>query len=179
MPVTMGENPEEGFTVMNKVMNYFRRLFSLVLLGCFSIFSLWMLESCRDKGNNTTTIPSAPVSLVINLDLPAYFDLTVPGSFQYFQGGYRGVVVYHGYDDQYYAFDRTCAYQPLDDCSQLWVDSSTNQAMYCGTYDANGYTKCCDSRYELPTGFPLQGPATSPMRPFSVSRQGNTLYVNN
>ncbi|HCS21960.1 MAG TPA: hypothetical protein DIW47_15630 [Bacteroidetes bacterium] len=146
----------------------------------FALASLFGLSSCnKNTGDNLDPIPNTPVSLTINLDLPAYFDLTLNGNFMYFSDGYKGVIVYHGFDDQYYAFDRACSYKPTDACSQLWMDSTTRMNMFCGSYTNGIYEKCCDSRFELPSGFPAQGPATFSMKQYYVSRSGNTLFVNN
>lgn len=146
----------------------------------FACVSLLGVAAC-DKGTNDNLdpIPNTPVSLTINMDLPAYFDLTLSGSFMYFTDGYRGLVVYHAYDGEYYAFDRACSYQPTNACSKLWMDSTTKMHMFCGAYNNGIYEKCCDSRFELPAGFPVQGPATFAMKQYYVSRSGNTLYVNN
>ncbi|MHB1278428.1 MAG: Rieske (2Fe-2S) protein [Bacteroidia bacterium] len=146
----------------------------------FAVGALLGLSSChKNTGDNLDPIPNTPVSLTINLDLPAYFDLTLSGNFMYFVDGYKGLIVYHGFDDQYYAFDRACSYQPTNACSQLWMDSTTNMHMICGSYPNGIYEKCCDSRFELPSGLPVQGPATFAMKQYYVSRSGNTLYVTN
>lgn len=146
----------------------------------FAFASLLGITSCgKNSGDNLDPIPNTPVSLTINLDLPAYFDLTLNGNYMYFSDGYRGLIVYHAFDDEYYAFDRACSYQPTNACSQLWMDSTTNMHMFCGYYSGGIYQKCCDSRFELPSGFPSQGPATFAMKQYYISRSGNTLYVNN
>ncbi|MBI1222814.1 MAG: hypothetical protein GC180_09450 [Bacteroidetes bacterium] len=147
-----------------------------------SIFILlsWMSFSCKKRSStNQTPIPNVPVSLQVNLSLPGYFDLTIMGNWMYFPDGYHGLIVYHGYDDQYYAYDRACPYEPTKDCSVLWMDSTTHIYMFCGQYTNNEYVKCCDSRFQLPDGFPVQGPANTAMKSYNVARQGNVLYIGN
>ncbi len=138
-----------------------------------------MVSSCEKTEPNTDMIPNVPFSLTINLDLPAYTPLKIPGAYRYFPEGARGLIVYHAYDDEYYAFDRNCSYQPSLSCAQLWMDSTTNMNMICGDYVDGTFEKCCDSRFELPTGFPTQGPATLPMKIYLIYESGNTLYVSN
>ncbi|MDX5320591.1 MAG: hypothetical protein LPK45_05815 [Bacteroidota bacterium] len=135
--------------------------------------------SCRRGQQDTDLIPNVPVGLTVNLDLPAYFDLTLLGNWMYFPDGYRGLIVYHAFDGEYYAFDRSCSYQPQNTCSQLWVDSVTLVHMYCGTYVNGQYEKCCDSRFEIPMGFPVQGPAINPMKQYAIRKSGNTLFISN
>lgn len=146
----------------------------------FSLPALLFFGSCEKKGPDPSEqIPNVPVNLIINLDLPSYYHLNLAGSFLYMDGGHKGVLIFHGYDDQFYAFDRSCSYQPYNACSMLWVDSSNHQAAFCGTYTAGVFEKCCDSRFELPTGFPNQAPAQYPMKQYAVHRSGNMLSVTN
>ncbi|TNE78933.1 MAG: hypothetical protein EP332_12695 [Bacteroidetes bacterium] len=146
----------------------------------FSVIGLLLLEACQpDNGVTGEAIPNVPVNITVNLDLPNYTNLKIPGAFMYFEGGARGVVVIHNYDGDYYAFDRNCSFQPSSLCAQLWVDSTVTTQMKCGSYSNGVFEKCCDSRFELPSGFPLQGPAVNPMRNLFVSQQGNTLYITN
>lgn len=154
-----------------------KKIFALALVASSLLF---VIHSCeKDKAASGDTIPYVPVSLTINLDLPNYSNLTIPGAYAYIDGGARGVLVVHSFDDDYYAFDRNCSYLPSTDCAQLWVDSTVTTQLMCGSYDNGIFTKCCDSRFEIPSGFPLQGPAQQPMKSFFVSRQGNTLYITN
>jgi len=142
--------------------------------------SIALYFSACKKGETTgEQIPNTPVSIQINLDLPAYFDLTLRGNWMYFPDGYRGVIVYHSFDDEYYAFDRACSYEPFKDCSQLWVDSTTEVYMNCGEYKNDSFYKCCESRFEIPNGFPIQGPANQAMKSYRVAKSGNTLFISN
>lgn len=135
--------------------------------------------ACRKGPTGADVIPNVPVSLTVNLDLPKYFDLAITGTWMYFPDGYKGLILYHAYDNEYYAFDRACSYQPQNTCSQLWMDSTTKIYMFCGEYINGEYKKCCDSRFEIPGGFPVQAPASQPMRMYNITRSGNTLYIGN
>lgn len=151
----------------------------LVLIFLYAIVLPAYMSSCGDREQNPDLIPDVPVSITVNLDLPAYFELQNIGTFYYFAGGAKGVMLYHGYDGEFYAFERNCPHQPFQDCSMLWMDSLTKLNTFCGTYSNGVYTKCCESRFELPTGMPVNGPATRAMRQYFVSRSGNILYINN
>lgn len=149
--------------------------YMMVLVG----LSLTLASSCKKGEPAGEEIPNTPVSLQVNLDLPAYFDLTILGNWVYFPDGFDGIIVYHGFDGDYYAFDRACSFEPFKDCSQLWIDSTTRIHMNCGSYDNGIFTKCCDSRYEIPSGFPVEGPAQRAMKQYFVNRSGNTLFISN
>jgi hypothetical protein len=72
---------------------------------------LFILSGCKDNSINANNfIPSGPVSLVINTDLPEYFNLKNPGNYIYQPGGNKGVIVMHTRDDNYIALERTCSF---------------------------------------------------------------------
>jgi nitrite reductase/ring-hydroxylating ferredoxin subunit len=127
---------------------------------------------------NADEIPNVPVNLTVNMDLPQHFDLQQPGQWKQYDGGVKGIVVYHSYDGQFYAFDRNCSYKPFDACAVLEVEDN-NLYFHCGKTVNDTFTKCCDSRFELSSGFPVEGPATKPLKIYSVYREGNTLYIGN
>ena len=109
----MVEKPKKDFTLMNKSV-----------LRTFSFFLIFLTISGCDKSRRVTeNIPKGLVNLIIDLDLPSYMHLSNVGTHAYFDGGVRGVLVIHDFDDQWYAFERTCAYQPSNQCSNIWVDS--------------------------------------------------------
>jgi hypothetical protein len=140
---------------------------SLVLLA---------LPACRSNQANEI-IPTGPVNLTIDLNLPANSVLLGPGGFAYYEGGVRGVLVIHDYDDEWYAFERTCAWEPLNACSKIWIDTVAIQ-MKCGNYVRDTFQACCPSRYIF-NGMPVKGPARGILARYKISRTGNLLYVYN
>lgn len=163
MQVITAENPGRVFIDMRT------NLFCLAILLLFA-------ANCRSK-RVTEAIPKGPVNITLDLNLLDYQHLLVPGNFSYADGGVKGVLIIHDYDDTWYAFERTCAWQPLDACSQIWVDTQGIQ-LKCGTYTGNRFDKCCESRFMF-NGLPLQGPAAGSLARYNVSRSGNLLYVYN
>jgi len=151
--------------------------YALVLLAIALISTS---SSCRKDNNtqNTEDIPNVPVSLTINMDLPQHIELQQIGHWKYFDGGSRGIVVYHSLDDQFLAYDRNCSYKPLDACATLEVEDN-NLYLRCGETVLDTFKKCCGSRFELSSGFPIQEPANRVLKVYNVSRSGNTLFVNN
>jgi nitrite reductase/ring-hydroxylating ferredoxin subunit len=172
----MGKKAEKDFTHMKTATKNTSRTFALLALLCLP----FLTGSCgKNKTDTSELIPNVPVGVIINLDLPAYFPLTQLGAYLYYDGGARGLLIYHGFDDAYYCFDRNCPYQPLNDCSQILVDDDRLYAR-CGSLDGNqAFTECCASRFELSSGFPVAGPAQRALKQYFINRQGNTLYINN
>jgi hypothetical protein len=139
-------------------------------------FLLIFLLACRNN-NTTEDIPTGPVNITLDLNLLDNQHLLVPGNFAYAEGGVKGVLIIHDYDDTWYAFERTCAWQPLNACSQLWVDTQAIQ-IKCGKYSANQFQACCESRFMF-NGLPLIGPANASIARYNISRSGNLLYIYN
>lgn len=142
------------------------------------VFFLITFFAIQCKKNATVEpIPMGPVNLSIDLNLISNSYLNGPGSFGYFEGGIKGVLVIHDYDDTWYAFERTCAYQPYNACSRLWIDTMSIQ-IKCGEQLASSFQACCDSRYMF-NGIPTRGPAASRLAQYKVQRSGNLLLVYN
>ena len=75
-------------------------LLIVLTLGAASI-----LGGCNSSNQTTEKIPTGPVNLNIDLNLSSYMNLSNPGTYMYFEGGVKGVVVIHDYDDNWYAFE--------------------------------------------------------------------------
>ena len=160
---TMAENPDRVFIDMK---------IKFILTTSLLLF----LGACRNN-NITDAIPKGPVNITLDLNILDNQHLLVPGSFAYGEGGAKGVLIIHDYDDTWYAFERSCAWQPLNECSKVWVDTQSIQ-LKCGNYGSNGFETCCESRYQF-NGLPVKGPAGGSLARYNVSRNGNLLYVYN
>jgi len=163
MPDTTAANPDRVFIHMRN---------SFIICALFLCF----YASCKNN-NVTEAIPKGPVNITLDLNLLDYQHLLVPGGFTYVEGGVKGVLIIHDFDDNWYAFERTCAWQPLNACSKIWVDTQSIQ-LKCGEYASGGFQPCCESRY-LFGGLPLKGPAAGSLARYNISRSGNLLYVYN
>lgn len=160
----MAENQERGFMTTPKYFYFVLFLFPLI----------W---SCGDDPGGENPVPAAPVNLTINTDLPSYFHLKNLGSYVYENGGNRGVLIMHGFDDQFYAFDRLCTHLPDLGCSIIHVDSM-NLNLRCGTFSDTTWIPCCDSKYQY-DGNVVRGPAKFPLRQYPVTFSGATIFVRN
>jgi Rieske Fe-S protein len=160
----MEEKMEGVFTIMyNQTFTF---LFSAFFLFC----------TCKDDPMESNPVNPAPVNLTINTDLPSYFHLKNMGGFIYESGGNKGILLIHAYDDNFYALDRACTYNPDWACSLINVDT-TRLNLRCGTYDTV-WRPCCDSRFQY-DGNVIKGPAKYPLRAYPITISGSILYVRN
>ncbi|MBC8343404.1 MAG: hypothetical protein ISR55_11675 [Bacteroidetes bacterium] len=159
---------------MNRIYRYLIHAAGLFLL----VSSMLLFENCNDTNNDYHDIPDVYVYFTLNLDLPIYNSLTIPGGHFYLNDeGYKGIIMYHNLDDTYLAFERTCTYQPLNDCSTITVDQS-GIFMRCGHYDGSDFINCCESTFDM-NGFVLKNPALYPLKRYNVSQLGNVLTISN
>jgi nitrite reductase/ring-hydroxylating ferredoxin subunit len=133
----------------------------------FAAVSLLFFSACGDE-EPQGSIPYVPVFLEINLDDLRYQNLHT-GGWVYLQGGIKGIVVIKESESRYLAFERTCPYQPQDECAQVAMHST-------GIYLHDDV--CCGSRFDL-RGQVLNGPATQGLRPYATSKNGNYLVISN
>ncbi len=85
-------------------MKRFLIFFSLVLL---------VLGACRDRNSQ---VPLVGVNIVININEPQYFDISVPSGYVYIIGGSQGIIVYRAGQDEFVAIERHSPYNVEDNC---------------------------------------------------------------
>lgn len=107
------------------------------------LFVTILFLSCTDSGNNNC-FPFVNVNANINLELPQYIDLNVPGGWAYAPGGLQGLIVYNLNGVQFKAYDRLCPGENISSCSQMIVDA--NLRILC---------QCNDVEYNILNGAPL------------------------
>jgi len=142
---------------MKQIYNSFL-MFSIILINIF-------LTSCGDKEQHP--IPNVAVSLIINLDLPAYQSLNTVGGWVYVQGGSKGIVVYRGFDS-FTALDRHSTYDAAADCSIVSVDSLNFFVLNDG---------CSASQYNIMDGVVTKGPAKWGLKPYATSWDGQHSVI--
>jgi hypothetical protein len=114
-----------------------RGLFSLLTIAAIGLLSL---IACDDTNRTTEQIPTGPVNINIDLNLPAYMHLANPGTHHaYFDGGVKGVLVIHDYDDTWFAFERGCAFEPLVCLRQGLGRFHFDIQLQCGTPTSTGF----------------------------------------
>lgn len=167
MPGTTEESRAKDFMITVK-----RAIF------IFSLGFMFLHSSCGDDNQNQQSfIPDVPVNITINTDLPSYYHLKNLGSYEYLDGGHRGVLLIHNFDDLFYAIERTCSFESDQECAYIFVDSMNIQ-LRCGEYVDTGFVQCCASKFSF-DGNVLEPPAQLPLRLYRVVKNGGLITIAN
>ena len=73
-----------------------KRKISILLFPILLIFSSLNLHSCNSREETVSCFPNVPINVVLNLNLPAYYDLQSTNGYIYVneqQCGTRGLIV--------------------------------------------------------------------------------------
>lgn len=154
------------------LVNKIQTCVMIVVAGAF-----FLMGNCKNS-DGVEPIPTAPVNITIDLNLISYQHMNLPGNIVFLEGGVKGIALIHDFDGQWYAFERTCGFQPLSPCNKIWYDTNTIQ-LRCGQYDANNrFSNCCETKY-LMNGLPTAGPGRQRLARYRVGRNSNLVYINN
>ena len=136
----------------------------------FALFSAFLLLSVFagcDKENDEMNIPYIYVNFQI---YPNTLDFIPETGYVYVTGGYKGIIIYRPFADQFMAYERACSHDPLVEGARVQVESSGIIAV----------DSVCGSRFLLTDGTPLKGgPANRPLKQYRTSYDGYTLRVMN
>jgi len=123
---------------------------------------------CTNNAVDNNCFPFVTVYETIDLNLPQFIDLQVPGGWVYTSGGLQGLIIYNN-GLQFKAFDRSCPGQNLSSCSQMIVDS--NLRIVC---------PCDDSEFNILNGAPLTEGGTCFANEYLVDNvNGSLLRITN
>jgi nitrite reductase/ring-hydroxylating ferredoxin subunit len=120
------------------------------------------------KKENNAGVPPVAMDISINVNLPEYVDLQVPGGWVYLTGGSQGLIVYRVNNDEFTALDRHCPVQPENLCHVV-VDESQVVARD---------TACCTASFLIQDGQPLSVSGIS-LRKYNTTFNGTTLRIYN
>lgn len=148
----------------NQILNT-RSLF--IALG---LLFLAGVSSCKKEKNNGS-IPNVTVNLYLALSLPEYAALNSVGNSIEISGGYKGILVYHRFQNEFVAFELACPYDPLESGAIVQKDSS----------NVIGVDYNCGSKFYLTDGSILEGPSNKPLKQYQTSFDAgsNSLYIYN
>lgn len=159
-----------------------RKFIQYILAALLATTVIFVLARCAKSNNGQQNdVPQVPVNVTVNMNLPQFLPLQSQGGWAYLNGGVKGIVLYHHYDDNFYAMERNCPYQPFDSCAIVTVESN-DVFLRCGQYKSDNDTTwipCCNSQFSLEAGFLISGPSQYPLTNYRVGRSGNILVVSN
>lgn len=146
-----------------------KRKFSLSIIAILFIFSLLNISSCSDRAETVSCFPSTPINVVLNLNLPAYFDLQTVGGWIYVneqQAGTRGLIVVKT-TNGFKVYDRNAPHVCPD--SNTTLDVENDIKIVCPKDGAE---------WILLTGEPLKISSIPPKTyPYSFDNYGNVLSI--
>lgn len=138
-----------------------------LLIGTIVLFLIFSSNSC-EKGT-PSGIPYVPVNYQLTVSNPEFSPLLAVGGWLYIGGGSRGIIVYRATPDEFRAFDRHCTFQVNDNC-RVNMDDTDIQAVD---------EECCESKFLIIDGAPIDGPANIGLHQYNTSYDGNTLLIFN
>lgn len=125
------------------------------------------LSACKKE--QQTGVPPVGVDITLNVNLPEFANLQIPGGWVYLTGGAQGIIVYRQSIDQFTALDRHCPHDNASTC-RATVDESNVLATD---------TTCCGSQYLLFDGSVSQGPSVIALKRYNTLWNGTTLRIYN
>jgi hypothetical protein len=126
-----------------------------------------LLSSCgkNNENPNQGLIPKVTVNFYIQ---PNTIDYIPPGSWKPFdEEGHRGILIYRLDQYTFMTYERTCPYDPQEECARVEVDPTTLTLI----------DSCCMSRFNILDGMPIEGPSERPLLQYFNDFDGNYLHI--
>lgn len=129
----------------------------LLLLACSMVFTSCIKES---------DTPIGYVNFTIDPNSTFYYNLNNVGGYEYFIGGYKGVVIFRFSLTEFLAYERACPH-----CHEVAVEvNKSGLILECPQ---------CGSQFVYTDGSPVKAPAVSVLRHYSTYYDGYNLHVFN
>ena len=133
------------------------------------LLAIVLFFNCTESEKANECFPFISVNETVNLDLPQFINLQIPGGWAYAAGGYRGLVVYNLNGFQFKAYDRLCPGENISSCSQMIVNS--NLRILC---------QCNNNEFNILNGAPLTADVACFAKEYLVENlNGSILRITN
>jgi nitrite reductase/ring-hydroxylating ferredoxin subunit len=139
----------------------------LVYISPLIVLSALSISSCRNT--NQTGVPYVPVNIQLIVSNPDFVALQAVGGHVTITGGSQGIMIYRASPEEFRAYDRHCTFLPEEFC-RVTIDNTDIFAV-C---DA-----CCNTKFLLVDGSPVEGPAPIGLLQYNTSFNGNALWITN
>lgn len=137
---------------------------------CFAFIGLFAIATGLSCKKSDDSIPNVAVNIRISITDPNYAVLNAVGGWVYVTGGVKGIVIYCRAVNEFMAYERNCSYHPNESNAKVDVDASNNLFLN----DAS-----CGSKFLITDGSVQHGPASSPLKHYNTSFDGNYINVYN
>jgi hypothetical protein len=104
-----------------------KKTFSILSFFTLLTISQLTINSCGSREDTVSCFPTSPINVSLNLNLPAYFNLTQPQGWIYVdeqQSGTRGLIVVRGSNNTFKVFDRNAPHLCPDTDTTLEVKNN-------------------------------------------------------
>jgi nitrite reductase/ring-hydroxylating ferredoxin subunit len=105
------------------VFYFFKGLFMRNLY--LFLISVGLIIACKNDTKPNDLLPDRNVNVSIDINLPMYQNLLVPGGWAYTpttaEYGFKGILVYNK-NGNYIAYDRACPHLAVSDCTAMIFD---------------------------------------------------------
>lgn len=104
-----------------------KKTFSILSFFTLLTISSLTINSCGSREDTVSCFPTSPINVSLNLNLPAYFNLTQPQGWIYVdeqQSGTRGLIVVRGSNNTFKVFDRNAPHLCPDTDTTLEVKNN-------------------------------------------------------
>jgi nitrite reductase/ring-hydroxylating ferredoxin subunit len=135
---------------------------TFVLYFTLTLSLVFLFEGCKKNRQERAFYP--PINTFINITLPQYTALQVPGGWAYVNAGKQGIIVYARGGNEFIAFDRNCTYNEDNPCGKASV-LPDNITAKCG---------CDGSTYNIFDGSVTNSPAEFPLFQYNTSFNSNS-----
>ncbi len=119
---------------------------------------------CDGNKQDNTILPYASVNETVDLNLPEFINLNIPGGWAYTTGGLKGLIIYNINGTEFKAFERAAPHLPISSCSQMIIQNSIK--MVC---------PCDDSKFNILNGQPLTSGINKFAREYWVTHLNSTV----
>lgn len=134
------------------------------------ILPLLILISVTSCKKDEDDVRTPGVDEYIDLNLPSYLELNVPGNYVYYPAGGRGIIIYRRSSNEFAAYERTCPFDPQLSTGLVEVENGNTTAA----------DSTCGSRFSIFDGSLVNGPANRPLSQYRTELlQGNILHIFN
>ncbi|SFU28384.1 hypothetical protein SAMN05216480_101357 [Pustulibacterium marinum] len=143
----------------------------------FSLLTIVLFISCAKSDiDRNPYLSEASFSKSLNLNLPLYYNLTVPGNAVYIgddDAGIKGIIVINRGFNNFLAWEASCPNHAPSDCSTMQVTGGVYCTCNCEGYEYNLYTGNVVSESDE------DGGANYTLLYYQTYFSGNTLTISN
>jgi len=134
----------------------------------FLLFILCLFFACGDPDDGNPILPDVAVNQTIYLNNPANNALLFTGGYVEIGGGIKGIVVYRGAGEQFFAYDLACPHLNPSACTKMIIEDAF--FMVC---------TCDETKFSLALGGAPQSGTKYPAKEYKVTKSGETLVIRN